>query len=91
MLTDRKLCVISDKCYARDKEICALILEYKELKVHWRTERKIRANLIRAFNTEIERLKTLLDANGITDTGKTKWKPEKYKKEGDDENFIEQA
>ena len=79
MISEKELQKISSECPA--EKICQLLVEYRDLSARYVTLRKIKANLIKAFEAEVERLRAAMKEAGISLDGlpPTKWNAEKYK------------
>lgn len=79
MISEKELQKVATNCPS--KQVCVILIEYRDLSARYITLRKIKANLIKAFEAEVERLKVAMEKAGISMDGlpPTKWNPDKYK------------
>lgn len=81
MISERDLQKIDAHCPAEKK--CRLLSEYRELSSRYINLRKIKLNLIRAFDAEVTRLKTIMKEAGLSMDDQPKGKRPNGKEEGE--------
>jgi len=75
MITEKDLQKLAAHCPS--KKVCQLLVEYRDLAARYTTLRKIKANLVRSFDGEVVRLRTLMKQAGVsTDVQPKKESPE---------------
>ena len=64
MISEKDLQSIDARCPS--KKVCRLLVEYRDLAARYVTLRKIKANLVKAFEEEVVRLRSTMKEAGVS-------------------------